>query len=235
MDNFSLTPFVTLRDVLLAMRGMVELADVAASDLGVLGEVARWTVDYLCRSHPQLGRSGDVCPFTEVSMREGLMFSSVCHLFDADPRPGMELAMAQALKDYESRQPRIGNRVGLKATLVLFPSIEAEWVEDVQERLSLSFAQRGLMLGEFHAESLAPGLHNPEFHPLRSPIPLLGMRAMMLTDLPFLRSTDEKLACYVSRFGDGALNAISAHLRQSQGEMPADVMARLEAALHAIG
>jgi hypothetical protein len=233
VDNFSLTPFVTLRDVLQAIRGMIELPDVSASDLGVLGEVARWTVDYLCRAHPQLGRSGDVCPFTEVALREGLLFSAVCHLFDADPRPGMERAMAQALHDYESRPPKMGNRVGLKATLVLFPSIEPEWVEYVQEQLSLSFAQRGLMLGEFHAESLVPGLHNTDFHPLRSPVPLLGMRAMMLTDLPFLRGTDEKLACYLDRFGDAALNAISLHLR-SPDTFPPDVLARLERALHEV-
>lgn len=232
MDNFSLTPFVALRDVLFAIRGAIELEDVNASDLGVLGEVARWTVDYLCRTHPQLGRTGDVCPYTEVSMREGLMFSAVCHVFDADPRPGIQLSMERALQDYESRPPRIGNRVGLKASLVLFPSIEAVWVEDVQDGLSLSFAQRGLMLGEFHAESMVPGLHNLDFHPLRSPIPLLGIRAMMPTDLPFLRGSDDKLATYVTRFGDAAFNAISAHMRSSQGEMSPEVMARLERALH---
>lgn len=231
MDNFSLTPFVALREVLLALRGMNELSDVNASDLGVLGEVARWTVDYLCHTHPSLGRSGDVCPYTEVSMREGLLFSAVCHLFDADPRPGMELAMTRALQEYDSRPPRMGNRVGLKAMLVLFPSIEPEWIEDVQETLSLSFAERGLMLGEFHAESQVSGLHNAEFRPLRSPVPLLGIRAMMLTDLAFLRHSDEKLRCYLDRFGDAALKAISASLRSAQDELSPTVVVRLERAL----
>lgn len=234
MQNYTLTPFVALGDVLRALRGLAELPGVDASDLGVLGEVARWTVDYLSQAHPDLGRSGDVCPYTAVSMREGLMSAAVCHVFDADPRPDIERVMRRALEEFESRSPRMGNRAGLKATLVLFPSLEPEWVEYVQEELSLPFAQRGVMLGEFHAESLVPGLHNRYFHPLRSPVPLLGIRAMMLTDLAFLKSSDAKLVCYLNRFGDAALNAIGAYLRAPHDEVTPDVANRLEAAVYGV-
>lgn len=231
-DNFSLTPFVALREVLSALRGTITLPGVDASDLGVLGEVARWTVDYLCRTHPDLGRSGDVCPYTEVSMREGLLFSAVCHVFDADPRPAVIQVMRQTMKDFESRPPQIGNRAGLKSMLVLFPSIEGEWVDDVQETLSLEFAARNLMIGEFHAECEKPGLHNLGFRPLRSPVPLLAVRNMMLTDLAFLKASDVKLQCYLQRFGDAALNAIAAYLRAPHDEVTPDVAQRLEAALY---
>lgn len=233
-DNFSLTPFVALREVLSALRGTTELSGVDASDLGVLGEVGRWTADYLCRTHPDLGRTGDVCPYTEVSMREGLLFSAVCHVFDADPRPAMIQVMRQTMKDFESRAPQIGNRVGLKAMLVLFPSLEGEWVDDVQETLSLEFVSRFLMIGEFHAECQKPGLHNQAFKPLRSPIPLLAVRNMMLTDLAFLKGSDVKLHYYLQRFGDTALNAISAYLRAPHDEVTVDVAQRLEAALYGI-
>lgn len=231
-DNFSLTPFVALREVLSALRGTITLPGVDASDLGVLGEVARWTVDYLCRTHPDLGRSGDVCPYTEVSMREGLLFCAVCHVFDADPRPAVIQVMRQTMKDFESRPPQIGNRAGLKSMLVLFPSIEGEWVDDVQETLSLEFAARNLMIGEFHAECEKPGLHNLGFRPLRSPVPLLAVRNMMLTDLAFLKASDVKLQCYLQRFGDAALNAIAAYLRAPHDEVTPDVAQRLEAALY---
>lgn len=232
VDNFSLTPFVALREVLGALRGTIELPEVDTSDLGVLGEVARWTVDYLCRTHPDLGRSGDVCPYTEVSMREGLLFSAVCHVFDADPRPAMIHVMKQTMKDFESRPPQMGNRAGLKALLVLFPSLEGEWIDDVQETLSLEFVARGLMIGEFHAECEKPGLHNRDFMPLRSPIPLLAVRNMMLTDLAFLKGSDVKLGHYLHRFGDAALNAIGSYLRSPHDEVTPDVATRLEAALY---
>lgn len=232
MDNFSLTPFVALREVLSALRGTIELPGVDASDLGVLGEVARWTVDYLCRTHADLGRTGDVCPYTEVSMREGLLFSAVCHVFDADPRPTMIHVMRQTMKDFESRAPQIGNRTAFKAMLVLFPSIEGEWVDDVQETLSQEFVARSLMIGEFHAECEKPGLHNLAFKPLRSPVPLLAVRNMMLTDLAFLKSEDFKLQCYMQRFGDQALHAIASYLRAPHDEITPDVAQRLEAALY---
>lgn len=232
VDNFSLTPFVAIKDVFNAMRGRTELSDIDIADLGVMSEVAKWTVDYLSHTNTELGRSGDVCPYTEVSMQEGLLFSAVCHVFDADPRPSMIHVMRQTMHDFESRSPQIGNRAGLKAMMVLFPGIEGDWIDDVQSTLALEFAARHLMIGEFHAECDKPGLHNPEFRPLRSPVPLLAVRSMMLTDLAFLKGSDEKLRNYLQRFGDAALNAISAYLRAPHDELTPEVANRLESALY---
>lgn len=231
MDNASLTPFVALGDVLRALRGTITLPGVPTPDLDVLGEVARWTVDYLCQSHPALGRTGDVCPYTEVAMREDLLWSSVCHVFDADPRPTMHEVMQFTMKEFESRPPQLGNKAGLKAMLVLYPSLEGLWVDAVQEEMALDFAERGLMIGEFHAECDKRGLHNQEFLPLRSPIPLLAIRNMMLTDLAFLKSSDDKLSHYLRRFGDAANNAIKTYLKAPHDTIEDDVYDRLEAAL----
>ena len=52
------------------------LDELDPPDRDVLAEVARWTVDYLCQWHPDLGRTGDVCPYTEVSMREDLLLAA---------------------------------------------------------------------------------------------------------------------------------------------------------------
>lgn len=64
------------------------------------------------------------------------------------------------------------------------------------------------MIGEFHNRNESPGLHNPHFRPLRSPIPMLAIRFMAEADLPFLdRITDEPqvrvryLEAYLSRLG----------------------------------
>ncbi|MEX1366739.1 MAG: DUF6875 domain-containing protein [Nannocystaceae bacterium] len=233
MESSALTPFYALGDVLRAeLAG--GLAGVDDADFGVLGEVARWTRDFLSAPHPELGRVGDVCPYSAVSVREGLLLAAVCHVFDADPRPAMRQVMEHTLVEFEARSPRFGNRVGLKAMLVLFPSLESEWIEDVQDSESLRFAQRGLMLGEFHAESEVPGLHNPRFRPLRSPIPLLGIRAMVPTDLPFLTGSDDQLDCYLRRFEDAGLKQIAAFLRAPHAEIDPDAIRRLESALYGL-
>jgi hypothetical protein len=59
----------------------------------------------------------------------------------------------------------------------------------VQQLLKKDFVEKGLMLGEFHASNESPGLRNAEFRPLRSPIPMLAMRHMVDSDLPFLLRT----------------------------------------------
>jgi hypothetical protein len=44
----------------------------------------------------------------------------------------------------------------------------------------------GLLVGEFHAANANPGLHNPDFRPLRSPVPMLAIRHLVESDLAFL-------------------------------------------------
>ena len=62
---------------------------------------------------------------------------------------------------------------------------------------------RGLMLGQFHPLPPAEGgLWNPDFRPLRSPVPLLAIRQMVPSDLPFLTGEVEFLDSYLRVFRD---------------------------------
>jgi hypothetical protein len=47
------------------------------------------------------------------------------------------------------------------------------------------------MIGEFHMRTESPGLHNPNFRPLRSPVPMFVLRSMVEADIAFLQ--DENL------------------------------------------
>ena len=94
---------------------------------------------------------------------------------------------------------------GHHALMVLFPAVgphDVPWVIDAPQRhLKTEFVERGLMVGEFHAgPPMAAGLHNPRFRPLRSPVPLLAIRAMVPTDLPFLLGDPRHRAAYEARF-----------------------------------
>lgn len=51
-----------------------------------------------------------------------------------------------------------------------------------------SFVEAGMMLGEFYSENESPGLYNPDFRPLRSPIPLFVYRRLVPNDLVFLKN-----------------------------------------------
>jgi hypothetical protein len=86
----------------------------------------------------------------------------------------------------------------LHATLILFPDVSPEEAPDLidrtKEELKPSFVQQGLMLGEFHRSNESPGLHNPNFRPLRSPIPMLAIRHMVSSDFVFLNRSEYSTA-----------------------------------------
>jgi hypothetical protein len=102
--------------------------------------------------------------------------------------------------------------------LAIFPSLAANgadgaaMIDKVQARLKPYFVEMGMMLGEFHAGNESPGLRNPDFRPLRSPIPMLAIRHMVESDLPFLnretytpKQRSAFLRSYLFRMG-GALS-----------------------------
>jgi hypothetical protein len=56
------------------------------------------------------------------------------------------------------------------------------YIDGIQRPLRDEFVREGLMLGEFHQLSQSKGIHNKEFRPLRSPIPMLTIRHMVSTE-----------------------------------------------------
>ncbi|WP_433273626.1 DUF6875 domain-containing protein [Actinosynnema sp. CS-041913] len=200
---------------------LVEPADFAAGRLPdavaahelPLRTVFEWAGDYLCAPHPELGRRGDVCPFTDTSLQRGLFFLSV---HAGKPTSADELAeLLLHYRDwFDELEPRTGASAQFKTIIVLFPDLTGpeEWavVDRTQELLKPEYTRNGLMVGEFHpGPPDKAGLWNPGFRPLSSPVPMLAIRHMVPTDFPFLRDDDATLAAYLRRFGD----RVPMHLR----------------------
>lgn len=122
-------------------------------------------------------------------------------------------------------EPRTGKDAGLRTIVILFPWVtEAAapiTVDALQVRLKSQFVREGLMIGQFHAASVEPGLHNPAFRPLRAPVPSLAIRVMVESDLPFLLSRPEHLAAYLARFGESGLRRTRAAIQR--GAVASDV------------
>jgi len=103
-------------------------------------------------------------------------------------------------------QDREPTAAPLTAALVLFPDVSTrdapEVIDTAQRELKPGFVSAGLMVGQFHpAPPNEPGLWNPDFRPLRSPLPLLAIRRMVANDVPFLLSEPEYASAYRDRFG----------------------------------
>jgi hypothetical protein len=169
-----------------------------------LVETARWVKDYLTRPHPELGRSGDVCPWVETSIRERLLFLTA--LRDAGTRKEwVERVMARLGQHLLDLEPRVGKRVAFKAIIALFPHLPAAetpaLIDGLHARLKPCFVDQGLMLGEFYPTCDKPGLRNPGFRPLRSRTPLLVIRFQVPSDLGFLVDRWRYVCAYLRTLG----------------------------------
>lgn len=155
-----------------------------------LRSVRDWIREFLARPHPQLGRRGSVCPFVPIALELDTVWMAEV----AEATPSFE-HISEIITDYRNvfleTEPKSGPEAINKAFLVVFPSLTggaegAAIIDKIQASLKKYFVEKGLMLGEFHAANETPGLRNPDFRPLRSPMPMLAIRHMVESDLPFL-------------------------------------------------
>lgn len=171
--------------------------------LSDLRQIADWAVDFLSAPHPQLGRRGPVCPYTRPSMENNtflLAWAGGEH----------DLASIEATVEryrrwfLELREQLDGAREQhLLTILVVLPGIDrtdSGPLDALQAGLKDAFVRAGLMVGQFHPRCEQSGLWNEEFRPLRAPVPLLAIRQMVSSDLPFLLDSASHLSAYLNRF-----------------------------------
>jgi hypothetical protein len=162
------------------------------NDLEVLALVLDWVDSFLARPHSQLGRSGKVCPFVPDALSRGALQLSVLRLDDGRKNdPGeFERIVVNLLDHFLEGEGPDANVNMYRSLIMIFPDVSAEeapfLIDGAQRKLKGKFVKHGLMLGEFHPSSNQPGLRNPEFRPLRSPVPLMAIRHMVESDIDFL-------------------------------------------------
>ncbi|GAA2667185.1 hypothetical protein GCM10010412_044560 [Nonomuraea recticatena] len=177
-----------------------------------LRAVVTWAREYLCRPHPELGRRGAVCPYTQASLDRGAFLMAVL-----PGRPAGVAELTQVIERHRDWFAELAPRErpeSLHSTiLVLLPGMADDLaaIDAAQAELKDEFVPHGLMIGEFHdGPPDKQGLWNAAFRPLRSPVPMLVIRHMVATDLPFLMTDAAHLSAYRRVFGDH----VPAHLRE---------------------
>lgn len=162
-------------------------------DLPYLIEIQQWIKNFLTKPHPNLGRSGPVCPYVPHALKTNSIQLGVIRAQNLQLQEIEELVLSY--KDiFLKIDPQNKETELTKTILLIFPDIKLEdtsrLIDSVQQKLKEFFVDAGLMLGEFHKRNHSPGLHNSNFYPLQSPIPILAIRFMIESDLPFLANTD---------------------------------------------
>lgn len=165
----------------------------SASSSSPLVQTTQWIEEFLAKPHADLGRSGLVCPFVPKSLKlETIQMVELST--QGVSQAELESLVKECRELFLNQFPQQGKLAIYKALLLVFPEIQddqCDVIDQVQQNLKPFFVEKGLMLGEFHRFNHSPGLHNPDFRPLRSPVPMLAIRFMTEADLPFLsRVTD---------------------------------------------
>lgn len=211
---------------------LIELADVLADEPPaevlahheVLAEVAGWLREYLCRPHPDLGRSGNVCPYAPAALARGTVYLRV-----EPDEPDRDLVAADmlALRDWFLELASAAGRGASTyyAFVTVFPDLPIEraaaFIEGVQLELKPAFVEHGTMIGEFHPGPPARrGLWNDAFRPFLSPYPMLGIRHMVGADFPFVEDDDDQVRLYLRRFGDSVPPHLQARVAARTGQSP---------------
>ena len=172
-----------------------------------------WIEVYICQPHPQLGRTGSVCPFVRLSIERGALSMSFHYEIDGSRVNTLKRTIyGYAAKFLELPYSDERDRE-LQALLVIFPNIpeeRADVIDLVHAQLKTHFVEKGLMLGQFHPNCPETAAHNPFFRVSVSPFPLFAIRYMVLHDILFLSKQEQWFAEYYSRFGSKyELNQVS--------------------------
>ncbi|HEX5542764.1 MAG TPA: hypothetical protein VFX60_14580 [Micromonospora sp.] len=165
-----------------------------------------WAREYLSRPHAELGRKGPVCPFVQGAMERERFYLAV---YRGTALQGDDLNDELMIyRDwFRVLPPTDGPAAQFKTILLTLPDVSGPaanaLVDAIQQRLKPRYVADGLMIGEFHdGPPDKGGLWNPDFRPLRSPLPLLAIRHMVPSDFPFLAGDPAFLTAYLRMFGD---------------------------------
>lgn len=194
---------------LLSMRQLADPGATPAMDADALRacrSIAHWVTSYLMRSHPGLGRPGEVCPFTSRAyqldtIRIGVSFAS------SRDGAGITQTMRESLRQFAAIACE-DSATQFRTVIVGFPLLaNADGIaalRGAQRRLLLRCLWDGLMIGRFHPGAEDEGLWNPDFRPMRAPIPLLAVRHLVRNDAPFALRHPALLASYLCRYSAAA-------------------------------
>ncbi|WP_280265759.1 DUF6875 domain-containing protein [Nocardia wallacei] len=187
---------------------------VSAADRAVLDETEAWLREFLTVPHPDLGRTGPVCPYARPALKtRSLLIAPPSYTTDRTTLVALFRQYRDWYLDILDEQPERDRRLlALVIPLPGFDYTDATELDAVQAHLKQDFVTQGLMVGQFHPASRTPGVRNPAFHPLCSPVPLLALRRMVETDLPFLRDRPSHLEAYLAHLAPALPHTIRRQL-----------------------
>jgi hypothetical protein len=192
----------------------------ADSDLNALHAVADWIKTFVATPNRDLGRTGPVCPFVPGACERKTLWLAPEQIANRSVPDVVELINGYK-KLLLRAQPIEGDDANYKAIMVVLTDLSADRAKDyvddaqIQDLKKPSYAEDGVVLGEFHERNEGSAVRNPSFHPFKAPAPFLLMRLAVIGDWVFFLDNEDWLCIWARRFGESAVRALAEELRRS--------------------
>lgn len=150
-----------------------------------------WLANFIGKPHPDLGRSGAICPFVPPSIKKDFVTFCVINTETHTDKEAFE-KISPLVEFFHQLEPTYGPDNAIKCAVAFFPDINPYHAKDFIDKghaiLKKHFVANGLMIGEFHILSRVPGYYNDNFNPMTSPVPAFAIRNMSIHDIQFLNN-----------------------------------------------
>ncbi len=172
----------------------------------------KWIDGFVSKPHPDLGRSGNVCPFVEVSEQSHCLYFSKMDAAGLSLL-GVTLVLLDLIGLCRARQLALDVSAELFSLVVFVKDVPtsdySKFIDLAQKIVKPIYMESGLTLGAFHPESNIPGAHSQSFRPNKSDAPMFVIRALSPHDILFIDRTESpavvrrhELECYIDTLGD---------------------------------
>jgi len=177
---------------------------VSAVSAKAVLECGKWLEDYLGQPHPQLGRTGEICPYIKSAIRKShVSYRCYDEVTELSVERMAEILLFEGVALERALDPKDPDS-DFTAVCVLFPRLRGEDFANAagaHARIKGALMSRGTMLAVFFPGFEKQGIYNPEFKLYQSPFPIAALRPMAVRDLPFVEFNREAFEEYRRRFG----------------------------------
>jgi hypothetical protein len=168
-----------------------------------LESVDSWLTEYISMNHPEIGRTGPICPFVAPARKNGTLEIRIRLVGHAPSLELVEEIARSSLREYALASWQ-GRNPMLQAMVVVLPDLRSEdtgLLDQAQARVKDDFVAQGLMIGQFHENCDVTAARNPRFAVSKAPVPVLAIRAIALHDVFFLSDRPHWFQKYREKFG----------------------------------
>lgn len=177
--------------------------DLSVTDIEHAATVLHWLRAYVAQPHPQLGRSGPVCPFVPLSLRTGQVRVVMHGELDGTDPDAIAALLRRYLDVFLATAPDSVSLRRQRSIVVVLQNVPAERelvLDEVHRTVKDDMVRRGAMLGQFYERCPERGVRNPDFPVSTAPVPCFAIRHMAPHDVLFLHDRADWFTEYHRRF-----------------------------------